>query len=181
MPDGGNSFRHKLFVFTAAIFTAVCILFFFMPAVRQFLLIDYKTDEVLYLTNVNPGDKFSITYVHSVNRSPIEDRYYINENYDILIYKTIFKSFGAGVPSNSDDGGKFEYFNNRIEVTDINRKIDKLLMFVGVIADHHFLINGKDIKLNELTSPQKSIHFAIKKITVYQYLKYMFKKRVGIR
>ncbi len=174
-------FRHNIFYLTALSFFIFCLLFFLLPAVRQFVITDYKTDTVIYSSDAGPGDKFSITYIHSVNKSPVEDQFCIDNDYSILLQKSIFKSFGAGVPSNLTDGDKFEYYKDRIEVSFINRKIDNLLMFVGVIAEHHFLMNGKDLKLNELISPQRSVHFSIKKITVYQYLKYILKYRVGIR
>jgi hypothetical protein len=179
MPDGGDSLRHKFRYFTALAVSGICLLFFLLPAVRQFLIIDYKTDKILYASGVKPGDKFSITYIHSVNKSPIEDQFIIEDDFSIMLQKTIFRSFGAGVPSTPDDGSRYVFFKDRIEVPDINRKIDNLLLFVGIIADHHFLMNGKDLKLNELSPPQRSVHFLIKKITVHQYFKYILNKQGG--
>lgn len=179
MPGRIHLRRHKMFYFTALI--VLCLLLFAIPAVREFLIIDYKTGEILFCSKVKPGDNFSITYIHSVNKSPVEDQFYINNSYTILIQKSIFKSFGAGVPSNPDEGGKFVFYNDRIEVVDISRKIEKMILFVGVIADHHFLMNGKDIKLNELSSPQRSVQFLVKKITVYQYLKYIISQKAPVK
>lgn len=175
MPGKEFFSRHKIFNYTSLIFIVFCIFIFTIPVIRQFLIIDYKTDKILYSSSVKPGDKFSITYIHSVNKSPVEDQFELAEDFTILLRKSIFKSFGAGVPSNLDDGGKFEYFDDRIEVSYNNSIIKKFILFVGVIADHHFLMNGKDIKLNELSPPQRSIHFTAKKITVYQYFRYIKK------
>jgi hypothetical protein len=147
-----------------------------VPLVRQFLIIDYKSGEVLYSSDVVPGDKFSITYIHSVNKSPVEDQFDLDNNYRIMLKKSIFKSFGAGVPSNLGDGDKFEYFKDRIEVSYFNSRIEKFILFVGVIADHHFVMNGKNFKLSRLSSPQRSVQFLVKKITVCQYLKLIHKQ-----
>lgn len=181
MPDGGDSLRHKIFYYASSMVVIICLMVFSFPVVRQFVIIDFKTDKLLYSADVKQGDKFSITYIHSVNKSPIEDQFLIDTDYSILLQKSIFKSFGAGVPSNLTDGGKFEFYKDRIEVTDINRKIGNLLLFAGVTADHHFLMNGKDIRLNELSSPQRSLHFLIEKITVYQLIKYNLNKQGGLR
>ncbi len=176
MPESRNSLRHKMFYSASLMVLMISLIFFSLPVVRQFLIIDFKSGRVLYSADIKAGDKFSIIYIHSVNKSPIEDQFIIDSNYNIVLQKSIFKSFGAGVPSNPADGGRFEFFKDRIEVADINRKIGNLLLYVGVIADHHFLIDGKDIKLNELSSPQRSVQFLIEKITVYQYLKYSINK-----
>ncbi len=174
MPERVSSLRHKKkYIYTAFLLAFVCILFVSLPLIRQFVIIDYKMDEVLYSSDVMPGDKFSVTYTHSVNKSPVEDQFALDNDFRIILKKSIFKSFGAGVPSNLDDGDKFEYFKDRIEVSYSNSSIEKFILFVGVIADHHFLMNGQDFKLSRLCSPQRSVQFLVKKITVYQYLKYV--------
>ncbi|PKL16860.1 MAG: hypothetical protein CVV49_14135 [Spirochaetae bacterium HGW-Spirochaetae-5] len=174
MPERYISSRHKSgFIYTALIFVFFCILLFLLPLIRQFVIIDYKSGEVLYSSDVVPGVKFSVTYIHSVNKSPVEDQFDLDSNYRIMLRKSIFKSFGAGVPSNLGDGDKFEYYKDRIEVSYSNSSIDRFILFVGVIADHHFRMNGQDFQLSRLSSPQRSVQFIVKKITVYQYLKFI--------
>ncbi len=174
MPERVSSIRYKKkYIYTTLILVFFCILFFLLPLVRQFVIIDYKSGEVLYSSDVVPGDKFSITYIHSVNKSPVEDQFDLDSNYRIMLRKSIFKSFGAGVPSTSVDGDKFEYFKDRIEVSYSNSSIENFILFVGVIADHHFLMNGHDFQLSRLSSPQRSVQFTVTKITVYQYLKFI--------
>jgi len=147
-----------------------CMLFFFVPVARKFIITNYSTNHLLYLSNVNIGDRFSIIYTHSVNKSPVEDQFIIDDEYNIMLSKSIFKSFGAGIPSTSDSGMKFEFFKDRIEVSYNNRKIDKLILSIGTIADHRFIMNGKDIRLSELSDPQSSVYFSIDKITLFQLL-----------
>ncbi len=179
MPERVSSLRHKKkYLYTALLSAIVCIFLFLLPLIRQFVIIDYKSGEVLYSSDVMPGDKFSVTYIHSVNKSPVEDQFNLDDNYRIMLKKSIFKSFGAGVPSNLSDGDEFSYFKDRIEVSYSNSRIEKFILFVGVIADHHFLMNGKEYKLSRLSSPQRSVQFLVKKITVYQYLKYVISHKL---
>jgi len=155
-----------------SIILIACALFFFIPFIRKFIILNYSTNQILYLSKIKPGDRFSILYTHSVNKSPIEDQFIIDSEYNIMLYKSIFKSFGAGVPSTSDNEMKFEFFKDRIEVVYNNRKIDKLILSTGTIADHRFIIHGKDIRLNELCDPQSSIYFSIDRITLFQFVKH---------
>ena len=149
-----------------------CMLFLFVPFARRFIILNYNTNQILYLSNVKPGDRFSIIYTHSVNKSPIEDQFIVDNEYNIMLLKSIFKSFGAGIQSSSADDVKFEFFEDRIEVSYNNRRIDKLILSIGTIADHRFMMDGKDIKLNELSAPQSSICFSTDKITLFWLLKY---------
>jgi hypothetical protein len=126
----------------------------------------------LFLSDVKSGDRFSITYIHSVNKSPIEDQFIIDDEYNIALSKSIFKSFGAGVPSTFDDCGRFEFFDDRIEVSYDNRVIGKLALRIGTIADHRFMMCGKNIKLNEISEPQSCVCFLTDRITLFQWLKW---------
>jgi len=155
-----------IFIITA------CMLFFFLPLARKFIILNYNTKQILYLSNVKPGDTFSIIYTHSVNRSPIEDQFVVDSEYNIVLLKSIFKSFGAGVPSTSDNEMKFEFFEDRIEASYTNRKIEKLILSIGTIADHRFIMNEKNIRLSELSEPQSSIYFSIDRITLFQLVKH---------
>jgi len=166
-----NPFRHKLLNIITIPALSFALVIYLLPLVRQFLIVDYRSNKILYSSGVKPGDKFSITYIHSVNKSPVEDQFYIEKDYGIMLQKTVFKSFGAGIPSNPGDGGNFTFYKDRIEVEYTGRKIEKLLMFVGVIADHHFLMNGRDIRLNGLSLPQRSVLFQVKRITFFDYFK----------
>ena len=159
-------------ILCCALVLIACTLFFFAPLAREFIILNYNTNKILYLSDVKSGDRFSITYIHSVNKSPIEDLFIIDDEYNIVLSKSIFKSFGAGVPSTFDDAGRFEFFDDRIEVSYNNRVIGKLILRIGTIADHRFMMGGKNIKLNELSEPQSSVCFLADRITLFQWLKW---------
>ena len=142
------------------------------------MILNYNTNQILYLSDVKYGDRFSIIYVHSVNKSPIEDQFIIDDEYNIVLSKSIFKSFGAGVPSSFGDGGRFEFFDDTIVVSYDNRVIGKLVLSIGTIADHRFMKDGKNIRLNELSAPQSGICFLADRITLFQWIKYMRKERI---
>jgi hypothetical protein len=87
-----------------------------------------------------------------------------------MLSKSIFKSFGAGVQSTFTGEERFEFFKDRIEVLYKNRRIDKFILSIGTIADHRFIMDGKDIRLNELSDPQSSIYFSADRRSLFQLL-----------
>ena len=56
------------------------------------------TGEVYARYKMGEGDRFSVTFIHSVNKYPLTDTYEI-ENKTIYVEETTYCSFGAGVQS----------------------------------------------------------------------------------
>ena len=54
------------------------------------------TGEVYARYKMGEGDRFSVTFIHSVNKYPLTDTYEI-ENKTIYVEETTYCSFGAGV------------------------------------------------------------------------------------
>jgi len=156
-----------------AVITAVIIFvsLFFLPVSRKFIIIEEKTGKLLYYTDVSPGDVFSVKYIHSVNKSPIEDVFEIQQDFGIKLTKTVFHSFGAGVPCELEPGQILIRTEDSIEIRNINKEIYKFLLKVGTVADHTLCIQGREIRLDSLTAPKQTIRLEVRRIPVYNILK----------
>ncbi|TXJ54501.1 DUF1850 domain-containing protein [Brachyspira aalborgi] len=113
--------------------------------------------------------EFIISYTHSVNRGRVKD-YYIIKNKYIILSKTRFMSYGAGIPE-PEKRQKFTETEDYIEISDINRKIDNLYLFVGTIANHKIEIDEKKIELKEIFKPQENIKIEYKILSIFEYIK----------
>ena len=113
--------------------------------------------------------EFVISYTHSVNRGRVRD-YYIIKNKYIILSKTRFMSYGAGIPE-PEKRQKFIETEDYIEISDINRKIDNLYLFVGTIANHKIEIDEKKIELKEIFKPQENIKIEYKILSIFEYIK----------
>ena len=113
--------------------------------------------------------EFIISYTHSVNRGRVRD-YYIVKNKYIILSKTRFMSYGAGIPE-PEKRQKFIETEDYIEISDINRKIDNLYLFVGTIANHKIEIDEKKIELKEIFKPQENIKIEYKILSIFEYIK----------
>lgn len=113
--------------------------------------------------------EFIISYTHSVNRGRVRDYYIIKSKY-IILSKTRFMSYGAGIPE-LEKRQKFRETEDYIEISDINRKIDNLYLFVGTIANHKIEIDEKKIELKEIFKPQENIKIEYKILSIFEYIK----------
>ena len=113
--------------------------------------------------------EFIISYTHSVNRGRVRDYYIIKSKY-IILSKTRFMSYGAGIPE-PEKRQKFRETEDYIEISDINRKIDNLYLFVGTIANHIIEIDEKKIELKEIFKPQENIKIEYKILSIFEYIK----------
>lgn len=112
--------------------------------------------------------EFIISYTHSVNRGRVRDYYIIKSKY-IILSKTRFMSYGAGIPE-PEKRQKFRETEDYIEISDINRKIDNLYLFVGTIANHKIEIDEKKIELKEIFKPQENIKIEYKILSLFEYI-----------
>ena len=113
--------------------------------------------------------EFIISYTHSVNRGRVRDYYIIKSKY-IILSKTRFMSYGAGIPE-PEKRQKFRETEDYIEISDINRKIDNLYLFVGTIANHKIEIDEKKIELKQIFKPQENIKIEYKILSIFEYIK----------
>ncbi len=128
----------------------------------QYLLLrNSDTGELISAFPVNDGDEFSISFVHSVNNSPVTDVYKIGDN-GICIVRTIYYSFGAGVQTEIEEGQTLEYGQDgSMIVSGINRPMDKLSYIVGTVSDHILGINEETVSLRELCGRNTTVRFSI--------------------
>lgn len=153
----------KTIILLIARLTAVILLtiILFKPIFPKLLI----NEKVFNIKN----KEFVISYTHSVNKGLVRD-YYIIRDKNIILSKTRFVSYGAGIPE-PEKRQKFIETEDYIEISDINRKIDNLYLFVGTIANHKIEIDEKKIELKEIFKPQENIKIEYKILSIFEYIK----------
>jgi len=123
----------------------------------RLLLMDERTGEEIKSFIMEDNGYFSISFVHSVNQSPIEEVYQVRKNH-IYLVSSRFKSFGAGVVAEIPEGLIFERLEDGwMQITGFNLKIDYLAYVVGTVSDHILHIDRKDYSLRELCGQNRFI------------------------
>ena len=105
---------------------------------------DSDTDRVLYSTAVSEGTTVELSYTHSVERSPVIERYQITDG-TLRQTTIIFESYGWGLPT----GAEIHEIEGQFHAP-MDRTYDELMITPGPIADQQLSVDGTDLALYEL-------------------------------
>nr|WP_128824108.1 DUF1850 domain-containing protein [Brachyspira hampsonii] len=155
-------------IICTSVIIIIIIALLFVPLFPRLVLNSVKNNKVNFIFNINKKE-FLISYTHSVNKGRIRDYYIINDNNDIVLEKTRFVSYGAGI---SDPQGDENIIitDDYIEINNINKVIKDLYLFIGIVADHRIEFDGKEIKLDTLFKPQINIKIQYKKVSLFKMI-----------
>ena len=78
----------------------------FLPFITALELSDFKTRQKLLLVSMRSGEEFTISFIHSVNRRPVYDTLRVESDH-LVIVRSRYDSFGAGMPESSTGEGTF--------------------------------------------------------------------------
>ena len=147
---------------------------FFTPSKTVLAIYNRKNPEQRIYSVQGYRDGFIISYTHSVNKGRVHDYYKCDlENRELVLQSTHFVSYGAGIPEPEETpGAEFTVLGDDYTISNINRRMQKLVMAVGVIADHSFAVDNTDFEeraLKDFFEPQTSLIFEIKKVSPVDY------------
>lgn len=159
----------------AVSFLVLIILLFNVPLLTRFTISNGKTGEIVYIDDVNSAKEFVVSFKHSVNRTPVNEFIRIQGN-KFIVYKTTFYSYGAGMPEyDSSNKQRVTINNGLVQIENINRELKDFTYFVGTYADHTLSYKGKSMKLSEMIEKQKPAFFSIKRVSLFEIIKYKLK------
>ncbi len=83
-----------------AFITAILIIFLLQRADNAWFLIiqDPRSDAILFEIPVEPGDTFTLSYIHSVSRLPVEGTFLLTGTGLIEPLTTSYTAYGPGLP-----------------------------------------------------------------------------------
>jgi len=124
----------------------VAAFFLFYPLYPVLRVANVKKAELLFCARMAENEEFVLSFIHSVNKRPVFDTLRIEGN-QLLIVKSRFDSFGAGMPEGSQMGqdGWLEWV--------VNRPVPEVTLFVGWVANHSLRLKEREIPLSDLAEP----------------------------
>ena len=88
--------NYKIYIFLAALGASI-IAYSFQPL--SFLVVrDKTTGERIFAQRISPGEKFRLTYIHSVEKILVTGIFTVDEDDRIILLETYFPSPGTGLP-----------------------------------------------------------------------------------
>jgi hypothetical protein len=105
--------------------------------------------KVLVEFPVRQGDRFSLDYVHSSDKTPVQDIFEISREGEMILIEENFSWHGSGLEFMSRDGASITFQEGKIRVR-LSRPFPSLLLRVGRIANHALSFPGRVVPLNEI-------------------------------
>lgn len=157
----------KLLFFTVS----ALILAASLPVKRALLISNRKNhSEKIYSINaVSQG--FSVNYTHSVNKGRVHDYYRVLPSGNLELYKTRFVSYGAGIPEPYEtEGAEFLVTEEGYIIQKLDRRLPRLVMAVGLIAEHSVTVGDSEFFLKDFFKPQTSLEFRVKRLSILKII-----------
>ena len=148
----------------AMVIIAVAAIFFFLlfrPGETVLQLRDGESGKVYAKYEAYEGMTFSVSFIHSVNKSRVEEAYQIKDD-GIYLESCLYSDFGAGVATEVEEGQSLTYTDDgEMFLSGFDRKMNGLSYIVGTVSDHILEINGEEISLRDLCGRNSTVRFEV--------------------
>jgi hypothetical protein len=114
------------------------------------------------------GEFFSVRYIHSVQKTPVEEFFLVEKTGMIELRETLYEDFGAGLPFLVEEGKKFTSRDGKFRITGYRVPFKEIVFRVGRFADYHLLLRGREIPFTRFESPGKPLRFSAEKKSFLQ-------------
>lgn len=150
-------------VFVVAVILAMTILScgqMFAGPVQYLTMVNADTSELYFQQPLEADGVFSVSYIHSVNKTNVEE-YYRLENGDLYLFKARYRSFGAGVATEIEPGQTLRYEDGYMVIEKIHYELPDLVYKVGTVSDPLIHIGAQTWHMKELAPSLTSVRFTI--------------------
>lgn len=141
------------------IVAAVTLIFYFRPS--SLILENRETGRRYAQFAFDEDDTFSVTFIHSVNQSPVTDYYRRGEGNTLVLYATKFHAFGAGMPESWPEGAIVETSTDGIYVTNLHIVLPDVTYIVGTVSDHTLVVSNQTVSLRDLCGKNAEVLFKL--------------------
>jgi hypothetical protein len=125
----------------------------------------YQSGSTLLFFTIEPEDEFIMRWTHSVELTPWEEIFRIDDEYNMILDRTRFQNFGAGVP---DAIGTETYIEDGyLTYGGIDQLVSLLPYGISDFAQHTFIFKDREYKLYEMIPDGDRINIFTEKINGY--------------
>jgi len=108
------------------------------------------TGRVVWLKRVAPGDTFTLSFIHSVEKSEVTDYFRIDDDHRIILYQTEFGSLNTGLPAVVSEGEVFERTDRGFRLSGLRRVLPEIQLQVSEAYGGTLAIGGTAVSLPAL-------------------------------
>jgi hypothetical protein len=138
--------------------------------VHVLLIHDMEKAVPVFATPVEPGDRLSMGFLHSVENCRVWDHLQINNHYGMVVVGTEFAESRTGLPYAAFKDEVFERRGDHFYIGNMNRSIPEIYQWVDARYDNTLKIDGKqDIQLAALAG-NCLLHIHITRLSVMDWV-----------
>jgi len=160
---------HRLSVGLMIAGAAVAVIFGW-PFFSVLEISDLNTGRAVLCARMRVGEEFVLSFTHSVNRRPVYDTLRAEGDH-LVIVKSRFDAFGAGMPDGSTDEGTLIVAPDGWLEWAVNRSVPEITVRVGRVAGHTLHLKGREIRLADLAQPGTPLTMCVRKARMLDLMK----------
>lgn len=153
-------------VFLILFFAALVLLAGLFP-VHVLQIEELRKERVVFVRSLQPGDRFSLMYRHSVELCQVWDYFRIDGQYRLILDETVFGSSNTGLPSVLGVGERFTRGEKTSRISNMQRIIPALEIWVKRSYDNTLEFDNRKIRLPDLAG-DTLLRLRIRKITLFE-------------
>ena len=141
-----------------------------IPILERLTITNEKSGFVVFQDGVEKYKEFYVSFIHSVNKTPVNEYYSISKD-KLILEKATFYSYGAGMPEAGEYGGDEPILvDKQIQLNNIHKEFEKFTYYAGTYANHSLNIENHKILFSQFVKPQTPVTFEVKKISIITLL-----------
>lgn len=148
------------------VLAAVLAAAFTFPRHLVLEIVHANTGQMMLCAEMADGEEFVLSFVHSVNKRPVYDTLRAERD-SVVIVKSRFDSFGAGMPDASTNQGTLRVAEDGWLEWTTNRSLPDVTVRVGRVANHTLHLKGREIPLTDLAQPGTPLTLRSQRGSIY--------------
>lgn len=128
---------------------------------------DPRKERVVFVRSLQPGDRFSLMYRHSVELCQVWDYFRIDSGYRLILDETVFGSSNTGLPSVLGVGERFTRGEKSSRISNMRRILPAIEIWVKRSYDNTLEFDNRKIRLPDLAG-DTLLRLRIRKITLFE-------------
>ncbi len=125
--------------------------------------------KAVFAKRVAPGDTFTLSFVHSVEKSDVTDYFRIDDEYRSILYETEFRSLNTGLPAVVSGGEVFERTDRGFRLSGLRRVLPEITLQVSAAYGGTLAVTGEEVFLPALAG-DGPLRISIRKMYAWELM-----------
>jgi hypothetical protein len=147
---GQSAIRNPQFAIAAALVPVLAL--WWWPSGVELIIAPRDSGDPILVLPLEPGERFTLHYVHSVDRAPVWEEHSVDRTGNIYVEEERFVMFGAGMGHWPGHGTLVSDGQHQV-IKNIHKPVGEFVLRVGSSGvDHAIIWRGKRVNLSRIAA-----------------------------